>query len=549
MAFTPRNIEINSKNDIRWINNIEAIDESVTNRPIDDVENFANTVKSNAIFADPSQKGLTNQTISGQLKLNSVLKLTAGDSNGLGIVSGVNGSTDTATITLATDSNSKQYLKLKSLNTNNDEIHLQTIGSTSLKADIYETNKYNSYTIWHAGNDGAASGLDADLIRGMDITSDSSINTVVNRNSSGNFSANVITATLNGNATNVSGIVSAVNGGTGINSYTVGDMLIADSSTSISKVSVGNTNTVLFSNGLGRTPSWRSIQGSDLTGIVSVSNGGTGKNTLSGVLFGNGTNAVSSASGQQIVDVIDETPVKNASYAAIAASLEEYSQDKGVSLNNMKGFSSTLSDIKSNGVASLGTSQYVASVDHIHPSDNTRAPKDSPYFTNYIRIPQGTLSNQSIRFGNLDKTGLYSTSDTSLNVAVNNSDNIQLSSTSTTILKNVSLPSTTTIGSVSGTEISYISGARSNIQNQIDAFMYQVPAGAVIFTASQSLPTGYLIANGAEVSRTQFAALFSSIGTTYGSGNGSTTFNVPNLKGKIPVKPGYKKYAEAFEIG
>jgi len=310
-------------------------------------------------------------------------------------------------------------------------------------------------------------------------------------------------------------------------------MLIADSSTSISKVSVGNTNTVLFSNGLGRTPSWRSIQGSDLTGIVSVSNGGTGKNTLSGVLFGNGTNAVSSASGQQIVDVIDETPVKNASYAAIAASLEDYSQYNGVSFNNMKGFSSTLSDIKSNGVASLGTSQYVASVDHIHPSDNTRAPKDSPYFTSYIRVPQGTLSGQSIRFGNLDKTGLYSTSDTSLNVAVNNSDNIQLSSTSTTILKNVSLPSTTTIGSVSGTEISYISGARSNIQNQIDAFMYQVPAGAVIFTASQSLPTGYLLANGAEVSRTQFAALFSSIGTTYGSGNGSTTFKLPDLRGEF----------------
>lgn len=59
------------------------------------------------------------------------------------------------------------------------------------------------------------------------------------------------------------------------------------------------------------------------------------------------------------------------------------------------------------------------------------------------------------------------------------------------------------------------------------------PAGTVIWTARSSAPTGYLKANGAAVSRTTYATLFSAIGTTYGSGDGSTTFNLPDLRGEF----------------
>jgi microcystin-dependent protein len=55
--------------------------------------------------------------------------------------------------------------------------------------------------------------------------------------------------------------------------------------------------------------------------------------------------------------------------------------------------------------------------------------------------------------------------------------------------------------------------------------------------AGTSLPTGYLWANGQAVSRSTYADLFSAIGTTYGAGNGSTTFNVPDLRGRVPVGP------------
>ncbi|MCW3482122.1 tail fiber protein [Neisseriaceae bacterium JH1-16] len=60
-----------------------------------------------------------------------------------------------------------------------------------------------------------------------------------------------------------------------------------------------------------------------------------------------------------------------------------------------------------------------------------------------------------------------------------------------------------------------------------------VPAGAIAHFAMATPPTGWLKANGAAVNRTAYAALFSAIGTTYGAGDGSTTFNLPDLRGEF----------------
>lgn len=62
-----------------------------------------------------------------------------------------------------------------------------------------------------------------------------------------------------------------------------------------------------------------------------------------------------------------------------------------------------------------------------------------------------------------------------------------------------------------------------------------VPVGTVISTALSATVSGWLLCDGSNVSRTTYAGLFTAIGTTYGSGDGTTTFAVPNLKGKIPV--------------
>lgn len=60
-----------------------------------------------------------------------------------------------------------------------------------------------------------------------------------------------------------------------------------------------------------------------------------------------------------------------------------------------------------------------------------------------------------------------------------------------------------------------------------------VPAGAVQSFAMNTVPAGWLKCNGAAVSRTTYAALFAAIGTTYGSGNGTTTFTLPDLRGEF----------------
>ncbi len=60
-----------------------------------------------------------------------------------------------------------------------------------------------------------------------------------------------------------------------------------------------------------------------------------------------------------------------------------------------------------------------------------------------------------------------------------------------------------------------------------------VPVGTVIWFAGTSAPTGYAICNGAAVSRSTFSALFAVVGTTYGAGDGSSTFNLPELRSEF----------------
>lgn len=57
----------------------------------------------------------------------------------------------------------------------------------------------------------------------------------------------------------------------------------------------------------------------------------------------------------------------------------------------------------------------------------------------------------------------------------------------------------------------------------------QTLTGSIIEWNGTTIPSGYLLCNGQAVSRTTYSALYSICGTTYGTGNGSTTFNVPNL--------------------
>lgn len=80
--------------------------------------------------------------------------------------------------------------------------------------------------------------------------------------------------------------------------------------------------------------------------------------------------------------------------------------------------------------------------------------------------------------------------------------------------------------------------ARQNlgVMSADEAKFNDCPPGTVVMLASQNIPTGYrlLKCNGAAISRSAYADLFASIGTTYGAGDGVNTFNVPDARGEFP---------------
>ena len=84
------------------------------------------------------------------------------------------------------------------------------------------------------------------------------------------------------------------------------------------------------------------------------------------------------------------------------------------------------------------------------------------------------------------------------------------------------------------TATSAANGGVTSVNGQTGAVSIQgVPPGAVMHFAMTAPPAGWLAADGTAVSRSTYASLFSAIGTTFGVGNGTTTFNLPDLRGEF----------------
>ena len=167
-----------------------------------------------------------------------------------------------------------------------------------------------------------------------------------------------------------------------------------------------------------------------------------------------------------------------------------------------------------------------------------------------------------------DELQIYNGTEWITVIDTGNSENI---TASTIAVGTLTVSTSATIGDVSATEINYLNGVTSNIQTQIDskapsaspsftgvplaptasagtnttqlattafvgaAVSVGMPTGAIIPFAGSTAPTGWLLCDGGSTGllRTTYAALFAVIGTTYGSGDGSTTFNVPDLRGRV----------------
>lgn len=72
-------------------------------------------------------------------------------------------------------------------------------------------------------------------------------------------------------------------------------------------------------------------------------------------------------------------------------------------------------------------------------------------------------------------------------------------------------------------------------KSYVDAIL---PTGMIVDYAGSAAPSGWLLCDGSAYNRTTYAALFAVIGTTYGAGDGSTTFNVPDFRGRVAVGAG-----------
>ncbi len=97
---------------------------------------------------------------------------------------------------------------------------------------------------------------------------------------------------------------------------------------------------------------------------------------------------------------------------------------------------------------------------------------------------------------------------------------------------------------LTGTPLAPTAAAGTNTQQIATTAFVQTAFGSAAITgeikmwAASTAPAGYMLCDGSAVSRTVYATLYAVIGTTYGSGDGSTTFNLPNFTNRLPVGAG-----------
>jgi len=142
-----------------------------------------------------------------------------------------------------------------------------------------------------------------------------------------------------------------------------------------------------------------------------------------------------------------------------------------------------------NGVAAPGTGVEASRYDHVHPVDTSRAPASAATAT-------GT--------------------------------------------------SFTPVGGVAATNVQ---AAIAELDTEKAPALAGVPSGAIMDFAMTAVPAGWLQCDGAAVSRTTYAALFAAIGTTWGVGDGSTTFNLPDVRGRYRAMGGTDGTAASKTFG
>ena len=103
-----------------------------------------------------------------------------------------------------------------------------------------------------------------------------------------------------------------------------------------------------------------------------------------------------------------------------------------------------------------------------------------------------------------------------------------------------------------GASSTVVAPTDSNYWSQISTYadlVDPVPTGVVLPFGGSTVPEGFLLCNGAAISRTTYAKLFAAIGTLYGAGDGATTFNLPDMRDRFAEGSGTYTVGTAVEAG
>jgi microcystin-dependent protein len=164
-------------------------------------------------------------------------------------------------------------------------------------------------------------------------------------------------------------------------------------------------------------------------------------------------------------------------------------------------------------------------------ADEANAHIESTGYASYSKSVHGLGSGDGVVVGTTKEQTL--TLKTLTTPKIN--ENVALTATSTELNVLDGIP-----GTLTATELGYVDGVTSAIQTQLNTLTTNlsaaVPAGVITQFGGATAPSGWVLCDGTAYSRTvTYNNLFTAIGTAYGVGDGSTTFNVPNLKGRVPV--------------
>ena len=199
-----------------------------------------------------------------------------------------------------------------------------------------------------------------------------------------------------------------------------------------------------------------------------------------------------------------------------------------------------------------GTNTSFITIGSLDETNLGLATKASPAFTGNVGVPAGTAAAPSLRRSDDTNTGVFFSAADTLDISTGGTRRAHFDTNGITIRdrkalrlrdtsnsnfvairapSNVASDITLTLPSSDGNANDVLQSDGSG--NLSFASVPGVPTGSVHMMATTTAPSGYLKCDGAAISRTAFADLFAIIGTTHGEGDGSSTFNVPDLRGEF----------------